>query len=92
MDNIFKRKTFTATHKRALTALYSLSTIAQNAPNVMFRFNTESLSADKTIPHQSTFDDIDTFVITTSANPENTIFYKSQTNPVNLNITDGGFF
>lgn len=92
MSDIFKRKTFTAAHKQALTTLYSLSTIVEHAPNIMIRINTESLSADKTIPYQATFDDIDTFVITTSANLDNTIVYKSPTNLVDLSVADGGFF
>jgi hypothetical protein len=92
MGNPFKRKTFTAAHKQAFTTLYSLSTVVENAPNIMVRVNTESLSADKSLPWQAHFDDVDTFVITTSANSDNTIFYKSPTNKVDLSITDGGFF
>lgn len=91
-NDIFKRRTFTAEHKKAITMLYSLSTLAANAPNIMVRANTASLSVDPSMPGSVHLDDIDTFVITTSADPENTIIYTSGRDLVDLNVRDGGFF
>lgn len=92
-DDIFKRKNFTADDRKAITMLYSLSTLAANAPNIMVRANTVSLSVDPNIPGREHYDnDIDTFVITTSADPENTIIYTSGKDLVDLSIRDGGFF
>ena len=91
-NDVFKRKTFTAEHKKAITMLYSLSTLAANAPNIMIRANTASLSVDPSMPGSVHLDDIDTFVITTSADKENTIIYTSGRDLVDLNVRDGGFF
>lgn len=92
MSDVFTKKSFTSIHKKAITTLYALSTVIENAPNIMVRINTESLSANKSDPLQANFDDIDTFFITTSANADNQIYYKSPTNVVRLGIADGGFF
>ena len=92
MSDIFKRRTFTAEHKKAISMLYSLSTLAANAPNIMIRANTVNLSVDPSMPGSEHYDDIDTFVITTSADPENTIIYTSPTDIVDLSVRDGGYF
>ena len=91
-NDIFSRRTFNAKHKEAFTTLYSMSTIAENAPNIMVRLNTVSLSVDRGIPEYAHYDDIDTFVITTSADIGNTILYTSPTNIVDLSVRDGGRF
>ena len=93
MSSVFNRRTFTAEHKKSIDMLYSLSALAANAPNSMVRANTASLSADPSMPGSVHLDsDIDTFVITTSADPENAIIYTSGKDLVNLNVRDGGFF
>jgi hypothetical protein len=92
MSSIFKRKAFTAAHKQVLTTIRSLLTSVENAPNVVFRVNTVSLSVDTSLPEHANHDDIDTFVITTSAHPENPIIYTSTKNIVDLSVRDGGFF
>lgn len=92
-DDIFTRRTFTADDRRAITMLYSLSALAANAPNIMIRANTVNLSVDPSSPESVHLDDdVDTFVITTSADPENTIIYTSGRDLVDLNVRDGGFF
>ena len=92
-NDIFTRRTFAADDRRAITMLYSLSTLAANAPNIMIRANTVSLSVDPNIPGREYYDnDIDTFVITTSADQENTIIYTSGKDLVDLSVRDGGFF
>ena len=91
-NDIFSRRPFNLKHKEAFTTLYSLSTLAQNAPNIMVRANTQNLIVDTSLPEYSRYDDIDTFVITTSADPENTIIYTSPTNRVDLSVRDGGHF
>ena len=57
---------------------------AENAPDILLRTLTSS------IPNNG--DNIDTFVLSTSANPEDMIVYTSDINDVNLNRIDGGFF
>ena len=92
-NDIFRRRNFTKDHRKAITMLYSLSTITANAPNIMIRANTVSLSVDPSSPDSVHLDDdVDTFVITTSADPENTIIYTSGKDLVDLNVRDGGFF
>ena len=92
-NSIFDRRPFTAEHKKAIDLIYSLSALAANAPNIMIRANTASLSVDPSSPESVHLDnDIDTFVITTSADPENTIIYTSGKDLVDLNVRDGGFF
>jgi hypothetical protein len=93
MSNIFDRRTFTAEHKKAISMIHSLSTLAANAPNILIRTNNTSLSVDPSSQRSMHLDDnVDTFVITTSADPENTIIYTSGKDLVNLNVRDGGFF
>lgn len=92
MSNIFDRRPFTKDHEKAISMLYSLSTLAANAPNIMIRANTVNLSVDPSSPESVHLDDVDTFVITTSADPENTIIYTSGKDLVDLNVRDGGFF
>ena len=92
MSNIFNRRNFTKDHRKGISMLYSLSTITANAPNIMVRANTVNLSVDPSMPGSEYYDDIDTFVITTSADPENTIIYTSPTDIVDLSIRDGGYF
>lgn len=53
--------------------------IGQNAYNVLVRTNTESILNGG--------DNIDTFVITTSAKPEDRLLYTSNTNNVTINTT-----
>ena len=57
---------------------------AENAPDILLR------TLASRIPNSG--DNIDTFVLSTSANPEDTIVYTSDVNDVNLNRIDGGFF
>jgi hypothetical protein len=93
MSNIFDRRPFTAEHQKAISMIYSLSTLAANAPNIMIRANTANLSVDpSSLESVHLDDDVDTFVITTSADPENTIIYTSGKDLLNLNIRDGGYF
>jgi hypothetical protein len=55
--------------------------IRDNASDIMIRTNTASAP-----------NNIDTFVISTSGKPEDVIVYTSDTDVVNLNVTDGGYF
>jgi len=57
---------------------------AENAPNILVR------TLSSSIPDNA--DNIDTFVLSTSAKPEDVIIYTSETNKVDLNRVDGGFF
>jgi hypothetical protein len=90
-NSIFSRRTFAPSHKKALDLFRSLSGVAVDDQNIMIRVNTSNLSADSTnFPVQ--LDDMDTFVVTTSADSENLITYESVFNTVNLNVRDGGYF
>jgi hypothetical protein len=88
----YNRLGFTKKYKEAFAAFYLLTSFSISAANIMYRTNTSTLSVDHSLPGYTTYDDIDTFVITTSADPENTIVYTSETNLVNINVNDGGFF
>ncbi len=92
MSNIFNRKSFTKKYRGALNGVYNLSASVEDAPNIMIRVNTAQLSATPNLPGFEHYDDIDTFVVTTSADPENTIIYTSGKNDVNWNVKDGGYF
>lgn len=95
MSNHFNRKPFRNVHKEALHTLHSLSSVSTDAANIMIRANTMHvpLHEDADIPGREFFDDdIDTFVITTSAHPENFIHYTSPTNVIDTSVNDGGYF
>ena len=85
MKDIFDRTIFTQKDKDLLDVFYSLSSssefFSENAPNILMRVNTESLS-----------DNIDSFVISTSAHPDDTITYTSTFDAIDLSVRDGGFF
>jgi|LakMenE01Jun11ns_1017448.scaffolds.fasta_scaffold7863880_1 hypothetical protein len=79
------RINFTEEDKQKVSQLISQTTFyAENAPNILVRKLVSS------VPNSS--DDIDTFVMTTSAKPDDVIIYTSETNEVNLNQVDAGFF
>ena len=90
-DSIFDRKPYTAVHKRAFDLIRSLSAVANDSEHIMIRKNIkhENVEASPIYPNP---DDLDTFVITTSADSENMISLESIKNTVNLNVRDGGFF
>lgn len=52
---------------------------AENAPNIMIRTSVSVGSQE-------------TFTISTSANPEDTIVYTADTNGINLNVVEAGYF
>jgi hypothetical protein len=54
---------------------------AENAPHILLRTNTLHLS-----------NNVDSFMMTTSADPEDVIVYTSETDNFNLNIVNGGQF
>lgn len=82
---IFDRTIFTQKDRDLLNLFYSLSTASEyfneNAPYMLMRVNTISLS-----------DNTDTFVVTTSAHSDDTIFYTSESDVIDLDVRDGGFF
>jgi citrate lyase beta subunit len=94
MDNsIFNRRPYTSKQQKALNIMYSLSGVAADEANIMLRINTLNLPASAVdLASFTNVDDLDAFVFTTSADPENTIIYESLVNTVNLNVRDGGYF
>lgn len=82
---LFNRTIFTQKDKDLLNLFYNLSVssqfVAENAPYILMRVNTVSLS-----------DNTDSFVLSTSAHPDDTITYTSTNDVVNLDIRDAGFF
>lgn len=92
-SSIFDRKTYTGKHKKALDLFLSLSGVAIDDQNILMRKNTAHEIVDETLPeYQGDNDDLDTFVVTTSADPENTISATSVKNTIDLNVQDGGYF
>lgn len=92
-SSIFDRRPFTGKQKKALDLFYSLSGVAIDDQNVLMRKNTANEIVDQNLPeYQGVIDDLDTFVVTTSADPDNTISTTSIKNTINLNIQDGGYF
>jgi hypothetical protein len=91
--SVFNRRTFSEKHKKALDLFNSLSGVAIDDQNIIMRRNVAHEIVDPTLPEYSgEVDDLDTFVMTTSADPENTISSTSVKNVINLNVQDGGFF
>lgn len=82
---IFDRTIFTQKDKDLLNLFYNLSTSSQfvqdNAPYILMRVNTQSLP-----------NNVDSFTISTSAHPDDTIMYTASADVVNLDTKDGGFF
>jgi hypothetical protein len=58
----------------------------------MIQVNTNNELVDSSSPLYVNPDDLDTFVITTSADSENTISFESVKNTINLNVKDCGYF
>jgi hypothetical protein len=83
--NIFNRTTFTKEDKELLSQFQTLSGVsdfvANNAEYILIRKNTLSLPGN-----------LDTFVIDTSAHPDDEIFYTVSVDAVDLSFRDGGFF
>ena len=90
--SIFDRRTFGSNNKKALDLLKSLSGVAVDDQNIVVRVNTSNLSADPADYFNAPVDDLDTFVLTTSADSDNQITYQSLQNVVDLNVRDGGYF
>jgi hypothetical protein len=90
--SIFNRRQFTSERKHAFTALRSLSSISLDKAHVMIQVNTNNELVDSSSPLYVNPDDLDTFVITTSADSENTISFESVKNTINLNVKDCGYF
>lgn len=91
--SVFDRRTFSEKHKKALDLFNSLSGVAIDDQNIIMRRNVAHEIVDPTLPeYAGEVDDLDTFVMTTSADPDNTISSTSVKNVINLNVQDGGFF
>ena len=91
-QNVFNRRQYTQKQHEALTTLQNLSSLNINAPQILIRINTENAPKDLNEPGYFQHDDKDTFIMATSAQPNDTIGYLSQKNLVNLNVRDGGYF
>ena len=83
--NVFDRTVFTKEDKEMLSNLVALSGslnyIGNNTQHILIRTNTLSLPGN-----------LDTFVINTSAHPEDEIYYTVSVDRVDLSVRDGGFF
>jgi len=91
--SVFDKRTFSEKHKKALDLFNSLSGVAIDDQNIIMRRNVAHEIVDPTLPeYAGEVDDLDTFVMTTSADPENTISSTSVKNVINLNVQDGGYF
>ena len=74
------RVPFTAADKENLQRVAAnIGFYSENAPNIMLR---TSVSVGE----------LDTFTITTSANPDDKIIYTASDAGVNLNVIEGGYF
>ena len=79
------RTNFTEADRLLVQQLINQTTFyAENAPDILIRKLASS------VPNSA--DNIDTFVMSTSAKPEDVIIYTSDTNTVDLNQVDAGFF
>lgn len=85
MSSVFDRRHFLPEDKELLNRFLGLSGsvdyVVDNLPYALLRVNTISLS-----------DNVDTFVLSTSAHPNDTIEYTAETDLVDLSIRDGGLF
>ena len=78
--SIFNRAIFTKSDQVLVQQLIQQTEFyAENAPNIVLRTNISSLPGN-----------VDTFVLSTSANPEDVIQYTSNENAVALNVVEGG--
>lgn len=85
MSSVFDRRHFLPSDKALLNRFLELSgstnSVVNDLPHVLLRVNTISLPGN-----------IDTFILSTSADPSDTIQYTSVNDVVDLSIRDGGFF
>ncbi len=84
-EDIFNRISLNSNDLKMLASMQDfirkIEAFKESVPNVVFRTNT-----------LSSVDNVDSFVITTSANPQDTIIYTSDKDFVDLRIKDGGIF
>jgi len=90
--NPFERRQYKEAYQQAINELFSLSALDIDTKNMLIRVNTQNIPKNPETPAYFNHDDIDTFVIITSANPLDLMTYTSPINAVNLNVRDGGFF
>ena len=83
--NVFDKAFFDKRAKNQMNQIFSLSSFVESlsyGPEfVALRVNTDS-----------SIDNTDSFVISTSSNPTDQITYVSPNDVVDLNVRDGGFF
>lgn len=84
--NIFDRISFTEEHAKSLSSIVFVNEevkfVIENTKDILIRVNTVSLTAEN----------IDSFVMETSAFPNDEIVYTSSNDAVDLSKRDGGFF
>lgn len=73
-----------ADKEKVLQLLEQTEFYEENSSNILLRTLVSSVSSGT--------DDIDTFVISTSGKPEDVLVYTSDTNKVDLNQVDAGYF
>jgi hypothetical protein len=79
------KTTFTEKDRQLVEQLIDQTAFyVENAPNILVRKLVSSIDNNG--------DNIDSFVMSTSAKPEDVIVYTSDTNTVDLNHVDAGYF
>lgn len=85
------RATFTQNDKILLQQLVQQTQFfVENSPDILLRTHVPNPSSAEMFTSEES--NIDTFVLHTSANPEDVIVYTSERDNFNLNITNGGTF
>lgn len=84
-QNVFDRVPFTLAHNKLLSSIskanLQVKYVVDNAENILIRVNTVSLSGN-----------VDTFVMDTSAQPNDEMVYTTDRDTLDLNQYDAGLF
>lgn len=83
--SVFDRAFYTDSAKSQLNRVFGLSSFVES-----LSYGPEFIALRANI--DSTGDNVDSFVISTSSNPTDQIIYVSPADVVDLNVRDGGFF
>ena len=90
--SVFDRAFYTDSAKSQLNHVFGLSSFVESlsygSEFIALRIHVDSAEDGS----DSTEDNVDSFVISTSSNPTDQIVYVSPTDVVDLNVRDGGFF
>lgn len=94
--SVFDRAFFDDSARSQLNQVFGLSSFVESlsygSEFIALRIHVDSAEDSSKASLDSTEDNVDSFVISTSSNPTDQIIYVSPADVVDLSVRDGGFF